>query len=52
MEIKIGFKIESQVHRDYKKFCRQNGYVMSKRIEKLMRADIKRRLLELPEIKL
>ena len=52
MKIIAGFKIESQVHKGYKRFCKQSGYVMSKRIENLMRADMKKRLLELPQIKL
>ncbi len=52
MKIDVGLKIEAKVHRAYKRFCKQNGHVMSKRIEQLMVADMKKRLLELPEIKL
>ncbi len=52
MKINVGLKIEEQTHREYKKFCKKNGYLMSRRIEQLMRADMKKRLLEIPEIKL
>ena len=52
MKIKFGLAIDKKVHAAYKKFCKQNGYVMSKRLEQLMLADVKKRLLELPEFKL
>ena len=44
--------VNSELHKRYKKFCKENGLVMGKRIEELMRADLEKRLIKIPEVKL
>ena len=44
--------VDAKVHGNFKKFCKENGLVMGKRIEDLMRADLEKRLIKIPELKL
>ena len=49
---KITIRVDEKVQRGYKKFCHENGLVMQKRIEDLLRADLEKRLIKIPEMKL
>ena len=51
-KINFNVQVDSNVHRKFKEFCKENGLVMGKRIEDLMDADLERRLIKIPEIKL
>ncbi len=48
----LGVRVGRGLHKTYKEFCRQNGLIMAKRIEELMRMDIEQRLIKLPRIRL
>ncbi len=49
---KTTIRVESRLHSNYKKFCKENGLVFAKRIEELMRADLEMRLIKIPKVKL
>ncbi len=49
---KITILIDGDVKGRYKKLCKENGLVMGKRIEDLMRADLEMRLIKIPKVKL
>ncbi len=51
-KIKIGLFVNAGTYRKYKKLCNVRGLKISNRIEQLMLADVKKRLLELPELRL
>lgn len=51
-KIKIGLFVKAGTYKKYKKLCDRQGIKISNRLEQLMRADTKKRLLELPELKL
>jgi ribosomal protein L37E len=39
-EIKMTFRLEEQLFNDFKKYCKENGYSVSKRLRIIMRNDI------------
>ncbi len=49
---KMSIWVDEKVRLRYKKFCKENGLIVGKRIEDLMDADMERRLLKIPEVKL
>ncbi len=51
-KIRTTIVIDAEIRRKYKKFCKDNGLVMGKRIEGLMKADLEKRLIKIPEVKL
>ncbi len=51
-KVKITVVVDSNVHQSFKKFCKENGLVMGKRMEELMRADIEHRLIKIPKVKI
>ncbi len=51
-KIRMTIWIDEKAHSKFKKFCKENGLVMGKRIEDLMDADLEKRLIKIPEIKL
>ncbi len=51
-QTRLNARIDSTIHRKYKKMCKENGLVMAKRIEELMRADLEMRLIKIPKVKL
>ena len=44
--------VDAKVHDKYKKFCKENGLVIGKRIEGLMCADLEKRLIKIPKMRL
>lgn len=50
--IKTTIRIEGRVYTKYKNFCKENGLVIAKRLEDFMRADLEKRLIKIPEVKL
>ena len=49
---KMSIWVDENVQHRYKNFCRENGLIIGKRIEGLMDADMEKRLIKIPEIKL
>mgnify|MGYP001603787612 CR=1 FL=1 len=50
--IQLNIRLNKKLHKDYKKFCKQHCLVMGRRIEELIKMDLERRLIKLPEVKL
>ncbi len=50
-KFKSTFEIDRQVYKKYKKFCKKNGFVMSKRIEGFMKKDLTEILVGLPKVR-
>ncbi len=48
----INLRIDNRVYQKYKKFCKDNGLIIGKRIEDLMDADLEKRIIKLPEVRL
>ncbi len=52
MKIRMVIWTDEKVHGKYKKFCKENGLIIGKRIEELMRADLEKRLIKIPRVEL
>ncbi len=52
MKIRMVIWTDEKVHGRYKHFCKENGLIIGKRIEGLMRADLEKRLIKIPKIEL
>ncbi len=51
-KIKMSIWVDEKVQGRYKKFCKENGLIIGKRIEGLMDADMEKRLIKIPEVKI
>ncbi len=49
---RINVEVDSELHKRFKSFCKKNGLVMGRRIEDFMRADLEKRLIKIPKVKL
>ncbi len=49
---KFTISMDAKVYASYKKFCKENGLVMGKRFEDLLRADLEKRLIKIPRVEL
>ncbi len=45
-------KVDIRIYKKYKKFCKENGLLIGKRIQDLLEADLEKRLIKLPEVKI
>ncbi len=51
-KLRTSILIDRKVHSKYRALCKENGLIMSKRIEDLMRADLEKRLIKIPKVEL
>ncbi len=51
-KVKLNVWISKNVHSRYKKFCKENGLIIGKRVEGLLEADVEKRLIKIPEVRL
>ncbi len=52
MEKVTSIRVNSKTYKKYKKFCKENGLLIGKRIQDLIEADLEKRIIKLPEVKL
>jgi len=49
---KVTVRISDKIYKRYKKFCKENAVIISKRLEILMEKDMSEILVGLPKVKL
>ena len=52
MEKVTSIRVDNSIYKRYKKFCKEHGLLIGKRIQDLIEADFERRLIKIPEVKL